>query len=232
MHPLVIVCLQASQQAVAAAPGRSPFEMLDALSEWHAVLGRGGIVSYASSGGVEGGMQCWQRIEVYLGWVGAGTGVRPAALAAADVRAGTQFKAQYSSCSMHFGLQRRVRCTTATCVASNPHKRIFGSCDCAPNDALLSLNCLVPVLRCCVTCCSLCPLLCLLLVAPLPGGPDARADDCMTAGLCMYRQDGLWTYEVCHKKHVRQFRQVRPLAGCVTMPLLLACCLYIYFSST
>lgn len=26
-------------------------------------------------------------------------------------------------------------------------------------------------------------------------------------GLCLYRQDGLWTYEVCHKKHVRQFRQ-------------------------
>eukprot|EP00878_Enallax_costatus_P012587 GHUV01013145.1.p1 GENE.GHUV01013145.1~~GHUV01013145.1.p1 ORF type:complete len:166 (+),score=42.77 GHUV01013145.1:253-750(+) len=28
-------------------------------------------------------------------------------------------------------------------------------------------------------------------------------------GLCFYRQDGLWTYEVCHRKHVRQFRQVR-----------------------
>eukprot|EP00878_Enallax_costatus_P005298 GHUV01005565.1.p1 GENE.GHUV01005565.1~~GHUV01005565.1.p1 ORF type:complete len:415 (+),score=129.13 GHUV01005565.1:253-1497(+) len=26
-------------------------------------------------------------------------------------------------------------------------------------------------------------------------------------GLCFYRQDGLWTYEVCHRKHVRQFRQ-------------------------
>jgi hypothetical protein len=161
MHLLVIVCLQASQQAVAAAPGRSPFEMLDALSEWHAVLGRGGIVSYASSGGVEGGMQCWQRIEVYLGWVGAGTGVRPAALAAADMRAGTQFKAQYSSCSMRLGLQRRVRCTTATCVASNPHKRIFGSCDCAPNNALLSLNCLVPAS----------PLLCHLLFSLSPFVP-------------------------------------------------------------
>lgn len=28
-------------------------------------------------------------------------------------------------------------------------------------------------------------------------------------GLCFYRQDGLWTYEVCHRKHVRQFSQVR-----------------------
>jgi hypothetical protein len=33
------------------------------------------------------------------------------------------------------------------------------------------------------------------------------------AGLCLYRQDGLWTYEVCHKKHVRQFRQVRCWLG-------------------
>ncbi|KAF8058885.1 zinc finger CCCH domain-containing protein 67 [Scenedesmus sp. PABB004] len=28
------------------------------------------------------------------------------------------------------------------------------------------------------------------------------------SALCLYRQDGLWTYEVCHRKHVRQFRQV------------------------
>eukprot|EP00879_Flechtneria_rotunda_P022436 GHRR01023686.1.p1 GENE.GHRR01023686.1~~GHRR01023686.1.p1 ORF type:complete len:259 (+),score=88.92 GHRR01023686.1:132-908(+) len=31
--------------------------------------------------------------------------------------------------------------------------------------------------------------------------------------LCLYRQDGLWTYEVCHRKHVRQFRQVSLLGG-------------------
>lgn len=36
---------------------------------------------------------------------------------------------------------------------------------------------------------------------------------CMfAAGMCFYRQDGLWTYEICHRKHVRQFRQVRLLA--------------------
>lgn len=28
------------------------------------------------------------------------------------------------------------------------------------------------------------------------------------AALCLYHKDGLWTYEVCHRKHVRQFRQV------------------------
>ncbi|WIA19244.1 hypothetical protein OEZ85_003883 [Tetradesmus obliquus] len=27
-------------------------------------------------------------------------------------------------------------------------------------------------------------------------------------GMCLYRQDGLWTYEVCHRQQVRQFRQV------------------------
>uniref|UniRef100_A0A383VW83 MRH domain-containing protein n=1 Tax=Tetradesmus obliquus TaxID=3088 RepID=A0A383VW83_TETOB len=26
-------------------------------------------------------------------------------------------------------------------------------------------------------------------------------------GMCLYRQDGLWTYEVCHRQQVRQFRQ-------------------------
>ncbi|KAG2429356.1 hypothetical protein HXX76_011122 [Chlamydomonas incerta] len=27
------------------------------------------------------------------------------------------------------------------------------------------------------------------------------------SALCLYRQEGLWTYEMCYKKHVRQFRQ-------------------------
>nr|BCL66185.1 hypothetical protein [Volvox reticuliferus] len=27
------------------------------------------------------------------------------------------------------------------------------------------------------------------------------------SALCFYRQEGLWTYEVCYRKHVRQFRQ-------------------------
>ncbi|EFJ40099.1 hypothetical protein VOLCADRAFT_108338 [Volvox carteri f. nagariensis] len=27
------------------------------------------------------------------------------------------------------------------------------------------------------------------------------------SALCMYRQEGLWVYEVCYRKHVRQFRQ-------------------------
>jgi hypothetical protein len=49
-----VFCLQASQQVVAAAPGRSPFEMLDALSEWHAVLGADGVVSGGLGGGVGG----------------------------------------------------------------------------------------------------------------------------------------------------------------------------------
>lgn len=28
------------------------------------------------------------------------------------------------------------------------------------------------------------------------------------ASMCLYRQEGQWTYEVCYKKHVRQFRPV------------------------
>nr|BCL66108.1 hypothetical protein [Volvox africanus] len=27
------------------------------------------------------------------------------------------------------------------------------------------------------------------------------------SALCFYRQEGLWTYEICYRKHVRQFRQ-------------------------
>jgi protein OS-9 len=29
------------------------------------------------------------------------------------------------------------------------------------------------------------------------------------AALCLYRQEGLWTYEMCYKKGTRQFRQVQ-----------------------
>ncbi|GLI62889.1 hypothetical protein VaNZ11_005638 [Volvox africanus] len=32
--------------------------------------------------------------------------------------------------------------------------------------------------------------------------------DAMSA-LCLYRQEGLWTYELCYKKYVRQFRQAK-----------------------
>jgi hypothetical protein len=60
---------------------------------------------------------------------------------------------------------------------------------------------------------------CVLL--PLCYGVCAANCVLVTAGLCLYRQDGLWTYEVCHKKHVRQFRQVRRhLPALVVMPLL------------
>lgn len=32
--------------------------------------------------------------------------------------------------------------------------------------------------------------------------------------LCLYRQEGMWTYEMCFKKQARQFRQVRGAARC------------------
>jgi hypothetical protein len=39
------------------------------------------------------------------------------------------------------------------------------------------------------------------------------------AAICLYRREGLWTYELCYKKHIRQFRTV----GKLRPPALWAC---------
>jgi hypothetical protein len=43
--------------------------------------------------------------------------------------------------------------------------------------------------------------------APVPA-PAAAATP------CLYTHDGQWTYEVCYKRHVRQFRQVSSNRTC------------------
>jgi hypothetical protein len=47
----------------------------------------------------------------------------------------------------------------------------------------------------------------------------------LSDGMCLYRQDGLWTYELCHRQQVRQFRQVTQL-------LFLQLCLQFGISGT
>ncbi|KAG1668583.1 hypothetical protein FOA52_007318 [Chlamydomonas sp. UWO 241] len=49
-------------------------------------------------------------------------------------------------------------------------------------------------------------------MASTGGAPDGDSLDPVLlldglATLCFYRQEGLWTYEVCYKKHARQSRQ-------------------------
>lgn len=48
-----------------------------------------------------------------------------------------------------------------------------------------------------------------------PQAPSPPAPACSPprtpppAALCLYRKEDIWTYEVCYRKHARQFRQVR-----------------------